>query len=66
MEKHLQSYKGRLLSQGDKEILIKVIALVIPMFVMIYFKLPITLCIEFENLMKNFWWGQKENERKIH
>lgn len=33
---------------------------------MSYFKLPKTLYTEMERLMGNFWWGQKEYERKIH
>ena len=29
------------------------------------FKLPATLCSELEQLMANFWWGQKQEEQKI-
>lgn len=59
-------WKEKLLSQGGKEILLKVIALAIPMHAMSCFKLLITLCSKLENLMSNFWWGQKDNEQKIH
>lgn len=46
--------------------LIKIVGLVIPTFAMSYFKLPSTFCVEMESLMANFWWGQKEEEKKIH
>lgn len=64
--KCLQSWKGRLLSQGVKEVLIKAVVLAISMFAISCFKLLITLCSELKSLMTNFWWGQKENEKKIH
>lgn len=35
-------------------------------FAMSVIKLLITLCAELEHLMNSFWWGQKDNERKIH
>lgn len=54
-----------LVSRRD-EILLKAVALAIPMFAMNCFKLPITLCIEIERLMANFWWGQKYGEHKIY
>lgn len=63
--KCLQTWKERLLSQDGWEVLIKVVALAIPMFTMSCFKLPTTLCLEFESLMANFWWGKKERENKI-
>ena len=30
------------------------------------FKLPIGLCKEIEGLIRRFWWGQREERRKIH
>ena len=29
------------------------------------FKLPDALCEELTSMIKNFWWGQKGNEKKI-
>lgn len=51
----LQSWKGKLLSQGGKEILLKAVALAVPTFTMSCFKLPSSLCTELESLMANFW-----------
>lgn len=64
--KCLQTWKRRLLSQGSKEVLIKAIALAIPIFAMSYFKLPTTVYSEIESLIANFWWRQNESEKKIH
>ncbi|XP_030970443.1 uncharacterized protein LOC115990795 [Quercus lobata] len=30
------------------------------------FKLPLELCDDIEAMIKNFWWGQRGNRRKIH
>ncbi|KAF5442204.1 hypothetical protein F2P56_034891 [Juglans regia] len=62
----LQSWKEKLLSQGDKEVLLKAVALSIPTYSMSCFLLPISLCTELEGLMAKFWWGQKKEERRIH
>ena len=29
------------------------------------FKLPASLCNELNSLIRNFWWGQREKERKL-
>ena len=46
--------------------LIKVVAQTIPTYTMSYFKIPLSLCRELEQLMCKFWWGSQENQRKIH
>ena len=38
----------------------------IPTFAMSYFKLPVTLCNDIEQLIRKFWWGHQGNQRKIH
>lgn len=30
------------------------------------FKLPSDICEEIEQLLCNFWWGDKEGSRKVH
>lgn len=62
----LQSWKGKLLSQRGKEILLKVVSLAVLTYTMSCFKLPMTFSKELEGLMANFWWGQTEGTRKIH
>lgn len=62
----LLNITSQLLSQGGKEILLKVVALAISMFSISCFKLPTTFCVEIERIMRNFWWEQKDGEHKIH
>ena len=50
----LQSWEGKLLSQVDREVLIKVVIQAIPTFAMRCFKLPVGLCHDIEALMKKF------------
>jgi hypothetical protein len=55
-----------MLSQAGHEVLIKSVALTIPVYTVCCFKIPNCLCIEINSMVNKFWWGQKEMERKIH
>lgn len=46
--------------------LIKSVVQAIPIFAMGYFKLPMGLCHEIEAIVKEFWWGQHRDRRKIN
>ena len=46
--------------------LIKSVIQAIPTYTMGYFKIQMGLCNEIEAVIKNFWWGQRGNRRKIH
>nr|XP_023891716.1 uncharacterized protein LOC112003738 [Quercus suber] len=61
----LAGWKGKLLSMGGKEILIKAVAQAIPTYTMSCFQLPQGLCEDLESMMRNFWWGQKHQESKM-
>ena len=61
----LSGWKEKMLSMGDKEILIKVVAQAVPTYTMSYFLLPKGLCDDLESMMHNFWWGQRHQEQKI-
>lgn len=58
--------KGADVFSRGKKVLIKVVALSIPTYAMIYFKFSNNLCFDLENMMARFWWGQKKDERRIH
>ena len=62
----MQGWKKRLLSQGGREVLIKVVLQAMPTYTMGCFKLPISLCKDIESLIQKFWWGYKGEARKIH
>ncbi|XP_023925933.1 uncharacterized protein LOC112037354 [Quercus suber] len=63
--KKLAGWKGKLLSLGGKEILIKAVAQAIPSNTMNCFLLLKCLCDDLEREMRSFWWGQKQQETKI-
>ena len=52
-------------SKVGKEILIKAVALAIPTYIMSCFKLPNSLCEDFTSMIRNFLWGQRQEEKKI-
>ena len=55
----VQWWKEKLLSQADREILLKAVVQAIPTFAMSCFKLPVGLCHEIEALIRKFFWWQK-------
>ena len=61
----LAGWKEKLLSKAGKEILIKTIAQAIPTYTMSCFKIPNSLCDDLTCMIRNFWWGQKQDERKM-
>ena len=62
----LQGWKEKILSQVEKEILLKAVVQAIPTFAMACFKLPIGLCKDIETMIRKFWWGQRGDRRKVH
>ena len=54
-----------MLSNAGREILIKAMAQATPTYTMSCFKLPDSLCNELNSMISNFWWGQKDRERKM-
>jgi len=63
--KKLSGWKEKMFCLGGKEILIKVVAQVVPTYSMSCFLLPKGLCEDLKGMMRNFWLGQKQQEAKI-
>lgn len=55
-----------MLSQGGKDILIKSVALAMPIYAMSCFKLPKTTCQNLNSAMSQFWWQSFEHARKMN
>ena len=53
----IANWKGKLLSNAGREILIKAVAQATPTYTMSCFKFPNSLCKELNSLTRNFWWG---------
>lgn len=64
--KKIKVWKERFLSRDGKEILTKVVAQVIPSYIMSCYKLPEGCCDAIKALLAKIWWGAKNGERKIH
>ena len=64
--KKMQGWKGKLLSQAGKEVLIKAVAQSISTYSMGVFQLPRKLCDELDAMCARIWWGQIGEERKKH
>ena len=64
--KKLQGWKGMILSKAGREVMIKAVAQSLPTYAMSVFKFPSSFCDEIRSLIAQFWWGQKNGERKIH
>ena len=60
----LAGWKEKLLSKVRKEVLIKAVAQAIPTYAISCFKIPDSLCDEITSLIRNFWWGQRKEERR--
>jgi hypothetical protein len=54
------------MSSGAKEILIKSILQAISTCAMGFFKFPMGLIDDLEQIIRNFWWGDEQNKRKMH
>lgn len=62
----VNNWKNKFLSQARKEILLNTVIQAIPTYSMSVFLLPKKLCKGIASSVACFWWGHKQNERKIH
>jgi hypothetical protein len=54
------------LSQGGKQIIIKVVAQALPIYIMGVFKLAMSVRDDLTKLIRDFWWGAERGKRKTH
>ena len=64
--KRIQRWKGKLVNQVGREILIKAVAQSLPTYTMACFKLPTSLCHDLKSMICRFFLGQRGDNRKIH
>lgn len=61
-----KGWSNKFLSHGGKEILLKSIAVAMPVYTMNCFKLPKSICEEIERIMANYWWNTQDQGNKTH
>lgn len=66
MGRKVSGWHARTLSQGGKEVLIKVVASALPVSAMFVYKIPKSLISSLHGVLANFWWSSDEQRRKIH
>jgi hypothetical protein len=64
--KRLTTYEDNFMTQAAKEVLIKSVAQALPVYLMGVFKLPYGLCDELTKMIRDFWWGAENGQRKAH
>jgi hypothetical protein len=64
--KRLNSWAEKFMSSGAKDVLIKFVAQAKPTYVMGVFKLSVSSCEAYTKLVRDFWWGDEEDKRKVH
>ena len=66
IKKLLKGWMEKQLSTGGKEVLLKAVAQAIPVYAMSVFCLPKGICKEITDLIAQFWWGDDEENKKLH
>jgi hypothetical protein len=64
--KRFINWTERNMSSQAKEVMIKSVAHAIPTYIMGVFKLPVTLCDELTQLIRQFWWGEEAGHKKVY
>ncbi|XP_030949875.1 uncharacterized protein LOC115973779 [Quercus lobata] len=59
-------WKEKHISKVGREVLIKTVAQAIPTYSMSMFKLPKKIYDDINSVLAKYWWGQTQNEKKIH
>lgn len=62
VKKVTQGWKQRHLSHGGKDVLLKSIALGLPIYSMNIFHLPKEVCEAINTILAQFWWGNGEGK----
>ncbi|KAG7556714.1 Ribonuclease H domain [Arabidopsis suecica] len=65
VKERTEGWTYKYLSPAGKEIVIKAIAMALPVYSMNCFLLPTTICNEINSVVTSFWWGQENGRRKI-
>lgn len=65
VKRRTSTWSAKFLSPAGKEIMLKSVALAMPIYAMSCFKLPKGVTSEIETLLMNFWWEKGSKQRGI-
>ncbi|XP_010472440.1 PREDICTED: uncharacterized protein LOC104752070 [Camelina sativa] len=65
LQNRLQGWFAKSLSLGGKEVLLKAVAMALPVYAMSCFRLSKNLCRKLTSAMCEFWWSNCQGRRKI-
>jgi len=63
VKKRTSSWSAKHLSPAGEEIMLKLVAMAMPVYAMSCFKLPIGIISEIETRLMNFWWEKNAKKR---
>ncbi|KAL1200004.1 putative mitochondrial protein [Cardamine amara subsp. amara] len=66
LKARLSGWYAKTLFLGGKEILLKSVAMALPVYTMLCFKLTKFQCEKLTSAMSSFWWNTFEDKKKIH
>ena len=66
VQKKLQGWKAKLLSQADRTTLISSVLLAMPLYTFSCFRILDIVCSKFAAITSVFWWGHDLGTRKLH
>ena len=64
--RRLTNWNEIFMAHAAKDNLIISFSQSLPGYVMGVFKLSNALCEQYQKLIREFWWGDDENKRKVH
>ncbi|KAL5548419.1 hypothetical protein UlMin_003650 [Ulmus minor] len=65
LESKLASWKYKVISKAKRMVLIKSIALSLPIYTMQYMKLPKSVCAKLDVIIINFWWSASSSNHSL-
>lgn len=66
LKSRLSSGTKRILFLGGKEVLLKSVAMALPVYAMSCFRLTKNQCQQITSAMAQFWWNENEGKYKMH
>ncbi|CAA7049273.1 unnamed protein product [Microthlaspi erraticum] len=66
VKERTQGWHKSFLSTGGKEVLLKSVAIALPVYSMNVFKLPTGMCEEINSVLAKFWWNTNEERKGMH